>query len=168
MVAKSVRHCDLSVTDRVLTRRRMRPRPRRRKQKGPKFCAAPARQVSIWPNQAKRRSIAFNPSVFGRFDVAASPTWECRLGESPWLGAITRRDSVDQRKAGRPDLRQYKNFKSDISDLCKRQSACAAKARLGFATGACDKVEPVASTGDALSPAMGGSLGRRRRDDQTR
>jgi hypothetical protein len=45
-----------------------------------------------------------------------------------------------------PNSRQRENVRSEGSDLLKRPPARAAKARLGFMAGACDKRELLAST----------------------
>jgi len=52
--------------------------------------------AAIWRNQPEWRAIALILSVFGRLDLAGTPPWECRLGESPVVG----RDNVDSRPHG--------------------------------------------------------------------
>ena len=67
------------------------------------------------------------------------------------------RDNVDQRKSDISDLRQRKNSKQKLEAGCLPLVETPIgmrprkKARQGFATNACAKLEPLASTSDALS-----------------
>ena len=93
IIAKFVHDCDLSSTDRVLTKRRMRPRPPWRKQKGPKFRAVPARRGFnlAEPSQMARdrlKSMAFSGDLTWR----GVRLGNVRSGESH----VVRRDNVEQ------------------------------------------------------------------------
>ncbi len=130
----------------------MRPRPPRRKQKGPKFCAAPARRGRdlAEPTQMARDRFSFSAFSGDLIRRGVRPG-RAGLANPPWLGAIRSIITSSIYRTCANAKTRSKNSKPDVSHLWKRRSACAAKARQGFATGACAKLGPLASTSDALS-----------------